>query len=299
MKRYIVTPETSKHRLFEFLDGRTAPDNSLVVVAHADGFVFGVLSSTIHAAWALAAGARLGIDGTPRYNKQVCFEPFPFPDPRPDLRAKIANVAERIDAHRKAALARSDKVGMTTMYNVVDLLRAGAQLSKTERKVHELAACGTLRDLHDELDRLVALTYGWPWSEPTDAILARLVALHDSRVEEERAGDVRWLRPEYRIPRFGKGTQTETAAADGDAGPADKAAPPSVRAPWPKDAVGQITALRALAMAAPVTVDEATAHFDGAQRDLVARHLETLAILGELQVASDGRYAATPAVSVT
>lgn len=32
LRRFIVTPETSKHRLFEFLDGDTAPDNSLIVM---------------------------------------------------------------------------------------------------------------------------------------------------------------------------------------------------------------------------------------------------------------------------
>ena len=81
--------------------------------------------------------------------------------------------------------------------------------------------------------------------------------------------------------------------SDDGAAPAGEAAPPSARAPWPKDAIGQITALRALAGAAPVTVDEAAGHFARAPRDLVQRHLETLAIIGELRVVGDGRYAAT------
>jgi hypothetical protein len=53
--------------------------------------------------------------------------------------------------------------------------------------------------------------------------------------------------------------------------------------PWPADAIGQITALRALMFAGPITVDEATRRFVSAWREIVARHLETLAILGEVR----------------
>jgi DNA-binding IclR family transcriptional regulator len=38
-------------------------------------------------------------------------------------------------------------------------------------------------------------------------------------------------------------------------------------------------------------VDAAVALFSGAPKAIVARHLETLAILGELHQTSDGRYA--------
>ena len=57
-----------------------------------------------------------------------------------------------------------------------------------------------LRDIHDELDALVAAAYGWPWPRPDEEILERLVSLHDERVEEEKQGIVRWLRPEFQAP---------------------------------------------------------------------------------------------------
>ena len=297
LTRYIATPETAKHRMFEFFDGRTAPDNSLIVVSSADAFVLGVLSSTIHSTWALAAGSRLGIDGTPRYNKGPCFEAFAFPEPAPKLRTKIGNLAERIDLHRKAALARGEKVGMTVMYNVVDRLRSGEALSKAEREVHELAACGTLRDLHNDLDRAVAEAYGWIWPETPAVILDRLVTLHDRRIEEEAAGTVRWLRPEYQIPRFGKQTQTEIISSESDDGADVAGAAPAARVPWPSDAIGQITALSALAATRAIGVEEVMSHFLGARRDLATRHLETLAILGELHLVGEGLYAAPPAVT--
>ena len=293
LNRYIVTPETSKHRLYEFLPSSTAPDNSLIVVPSASAFVLGVLSSVHHATWALAAGSRLGIDGTPRYTKGACFEAYPFPDPSPVLREEIAAVAERIDAHRKEALTRSEKVGMTVMYNVVEKLRIGSDLTTTEREVHRIAACGVLRELHDDLDCLVARAYDWPWPYPPAKILDRLVELHDRRLEEERAGNVRWLRPEYQRPRFAKNAEAGTIA--GDAADTEVVKRPPA-APWPADVIGQITALRKLVLAGPITANEATTRFLKARHKIVERHLETLAILGEVLVLEGKQYtAATPA----
>ena len=48
--------------------------------------------------------------------------------------------------------------------------------------------------------------------------------------------------------------------------------------------------MKRLAAMRAVTVDDATAHFAGARREIVARHLETLAILGELREGADGSY---------
>ena len=205
LHRYVGTPETAKHRFFVFMDELTAPDHSLVVVASDDAFALGVLSSSIHIAWALAAGGTL--EDRPRYNKSVCFDPFPFPVTTHVVRTRIATIADRLDHHRTDALARDESVTMTGMYNVVEKLRSGEALTAKERAIHEVAACGVLKDVHDELDAAVAIAYGWPWPMPTEDILERLVALHDERVEEEKRGLVRWLRPEYQIPRFSTAEQ--------------------------------------------------------------------------------------------
>ena len=97
------------------------------------------------------------------------------------------------------ALVRDEAVTMTSMYNVIEKLRSGESLAPKERRVHETAACGVLKDLHDELDALVANAYGWEWPLEKDVILERLVALHDERVKEEKAGKVCWLRPDFRF----------------------------------------------------------------------------------------------------
>ena len=60
-----------------------------------------------------------------------------------------------------------------------------------------------LKEHHDALDIAVAEAYGWPANLPDEEILARLVALNKERATEEKRGLVRWLRPEYQIPKFG------------------------------------------------------------------------------------------------
>lgn len=64
-----------------------------------------------------------------------------------------------------------------------------------------------LKELHDELDAAVFRAYGWPEDLSDEQILERLVALNQERAEEEARGQVRWLRPDYQIPRFGTATQ--------------------------------------------------------------------------------------------
>ncbi len=287
LRRFIVTAETMRHRLFGFLDVRNAPDNKLVCIATDNATHLGYLSSAHHGAWAVAAGSRLGVGDDPVYAKRLAFDPFPFPDPSPDLRIRIGVLAERLDAHRKDAIARDERVTMTGMYNVVEKLRSGEALTSKERVVHEIAACGVLRDLHDELDGLVAEAYGWPWPMQKEEILERLVKLHDERVEEEKRGQIRWLRPDYQIPRFAPaGTPATLGIPDA---PAAAAEPVALR-PWPATAVEQLAAIGALVGQEPRLADDIGAAFAGAKRELVARHLETLALMGEIAMDGEGRY---------
>ena len=97
LPRYIATVETAKHRTFQFLDADIAPDNMLVCVAIDDACTLGVLSSSVHVAWSLAAGGTL--EDRPRYNKTRCFETFPFPTPTPEQQTRIRDLAEQLDAH--------------------------------------------------------------------------------------------------------------------------------------------------------------------------------------------------------
>jgi hypothetical protein len=293
LHRYIVTALTSKHRVFLFVDAATAIDSTAVAVASDDAYVLGVLSSSLHTEWAAAAGARMGVGNDLRYTKGTCFDAFPFPSASAKQQQRIRDVAEAIDRHRRRAIGAGAEI--TLLYNVVHALRTGGTLSASERALHDRTACGVLRDLHDDLDNAVAEAYGWSWPEPPALILERLVALHDRRAEEEASGTVRWLRPDYQRPRYGRADEAAVAAPTLDL-PADTpiakpSAAPVAATPWPPDAVGQITVLRAMAAMTPVSIEEAVKRLVGAKRDIVGRHLETLAMLGEVRDVGGGRYA--------
>lgn len=149
--------------------------------------------------------------------------------------------------------------------------------------------CGVLRDLHDEPEALVARAYGWPWPLDRAQHLERLVALHTKRVAEEARSVVRWLRPDHQAPAAGDGAVSRVAAGavtTRDDGATDGAAP----LPWPVGAIDQLAALTRFVATTPLTRAVATARSSGAPEAIVARHLETLALLGEVRAGADGRY---------
>lgn len=206
LKRYIATVETTKHRVFQFLDTSILPDNMLVAIASDDAFHLGALSSRIHGLWAIRAGGWLGMGNDPRYSKSRCFDPFPFPDATEAQKAAIRAIAEELDAHRKRVLAEHGHLTLTGLYNVLEKLRAGMKpeaLDADGRRIFDDGLVLILKERHDELDVAVAAAYGWPADLADEEILGRLVALNKERAAEEARGLVRWLRPEYQIPKFG------------------------------------------------------------------------------------------------
>lgn len=293
LSRYVVTPETSKHRFFTFFDKSILAEGSLVVVAHEDPYTLGVLSSRVHVTWALAAGARLGVGNDPRYNKTRCFDPFPFPAATEVQKARIQELGLAIDEHRKRQQEKHPELTFTPMYNVLEKLRAGEPLSDEEKRTNNLGLISALKQLHDDLDAAVLDAYGWPASLGTKDMLFRLVALNAERLAEEARGQVRWLRPEFQNPR---GTtqavqqEIEIEEADEEATEADEAKPK--RSAWPKTLSEQVQAVR-LALAEkglPVTAEQLAREFTRARVDRVSELLETLASLGQIRELSDGLF---------
>ena len=285
LDRYIATVETSRRRFFVFLDTTILPDNKLVAIALDDAYFLGVLSSSIHVTWAMAAGSWLGVGNDSVYVKTACFEKFPFPAASDAQQARIRAVAEELDKHRKRQQAAHPRLTLTDIYNVLDKLRRGEALTAKERQVHEQGLASVLRQLHDELDALVAVAYGWPAILPDDEILARLVALNAERAAEEAAGTVRWLRPDYQSPSGLRVTGYELPAPH----PTPLREPTShytTRLPWPERLAEQAQAVRAAlaALDGPATVEQVAALFVDAPSERVAELLETLASLGQVEV---------------
>ena len=206
LPRYIATVETAKHRVFQFLDASILPDNKLLAIALGNAFFLGVLSSRFHVPWAMRTGGWLGVGNDSVYVKSRCFDPFPFPDASEAQKSAIGSIAEELDAHRKRVLSEHPHLTLTALYNVLERLKAGAKpddLDAKERRIFDDGLVLILKELHDKLDLAVAEAYGWPVDLAEEEVLARLVALNKERAKEEKRGLVRWLRPDYQIPRFG------------------------------------------------------------------------------------------------
>jgi MmeI, DNA-methyltransferase domain/MmeI, N-terminal domain/MmeI, helicase spacer domain/MmeI, target recognition domain len=287
MERYIVTPETAKHRFFVFSDIGVLPDHMLIAIGLEDSFQLGILTSRVHVAWALAQGGTL--EDRPRYNKTRCLHTFPFPDASDAQKTRIRELGEALDGHRKRQQEQHPDLTMTGMYNVLAKLRSGEALTKKEQTIHEQGLVSVLKELHDDLDAAVFDAYGWPRDLKDDEILERLVALNAERAAEERQGHIRWLRPEFQCPEGAAGTQTEAVETAAPAAAAKT--PAAAKQAWPKALADQVQAVRGVLVAfgGPATPEQVARSFKRARTERVAELLETLASLGQCRHV-EGRY---------
>lgn len=171
--------------------------------------------------------------------------------------------------------------------------------------IHETGLISVLKEIHDDIDRAVFEAYGWsdlapalvgkpgattpsphkkPEQEAAEAeLLTRLVALNRERAAEEARGLVRWLRPDYQIPKLGK----KVARPQGEQVEAELAVVDRADAPkWPSDAFEQIRIVRDVLARAPgpALPDAIAAAFDGRtsskRKARVEQVLETLVATG-------------------
>ena len=293
LKRAIVAPLTSKHRLFAFCEKGTIADSTTVLFALDDAFHLGILSSRIHVLFSLTAGGRLGVGNDPRYNKSDCFDPFPFPLCGEREQARIRELAEALDAHRKQVQAKHG-VTLTGLYNVLEKIRAGLALTEKEKFVHDRGLVSTLKSLHDDLDDAVSIAYGWPASLTDAEILERLVALNADRAAEEARGVIHWLRPEYQAKGQMEITLPTTLPFKLGKQKKGKAAKPKGKAAWPKSLPERVQAVETAlhAAAAPVAPADLAKQFARAKPADVAEILETLIAMGRARKAGEGKFKA-------
>jgi hypothetical protein len=231
-----------------------------------------------------------------------CFETFPFPDIDDGLREHILNLAERLDTHRKRQQELHPGLTITGMYNVLEKLRKGEELTAKEKTIHEQGLVSVLSQLHDELDTAVFDAYGWQdlapalvgkpggttplpdkpeeQAEAENELLKRLVALNAERAAEEQRGLIRWLRPEFQNPGGESSEQLE--------GMSTEAAQPVVatrKQPWPKSLPEQVQAIREQLDIADtaLSAEQLARMFSRGQKKRVAELLQTLVALGQVQ----------------
>lgn len=131
-----------------------------------------------------------------------------------------------------------------------------------------------------------------PQEQAEEALLTRLVALNLERQEEEKRGLVRWLRPDYQIPKLGAKVAKPTGEEqlEADVGVVTVEA----KQKWPSDVYEQIRSIRVVLAKAlsPASPDEIALAFDGrtspARKQRVAQALETLTATGAVRHTDDG-----------
>jgi hypothetical protein len=191
LPRYLVTPQTSKHRVFVWLPAGVMPSNTLLAFGRADDYFFGVLQSRVHEAWALRIGTTLG--ETPRYIPTYTFETFPLPwppgqeetqDPRYQA---LAAAGRALHEAREAWLHPPDapvktlaKRNLTELYNAL-WIYWGREKGKASTEAGHIAP--SLSELHRHLDEALCAAYGWEPSlwEDEEALLRALLVLNVER----------------------------------------------------------------------------------------------------------------------
>lgn len=296
LPRYIATVETAKHRIFQFLDASILPDNKLICIGLADAFYLGVLCSHIHFRWYIANSAKIEMyEGDAVYVKSRCFDPFPFPDPPEKLKAQIRETAEELDALRKSVQAEHPGLTLTQIYNVLEKLRAGAKLDAQDEAIKTKGLVLILKELHEKLDALAAVAYGWPQDLSDDEILAKLVALNAERSAEEKRGLVRWLRPDYQRARAGVALEPARPVEEQIEAPLVVAAGKAQKPLFPKDDVERTAAVFAVLTAADRPLDAAAiaaAFRQGAKvAPMVSRILAAWARVGWVHTADGTTFA--------
>ncbi|SFP79541.1 Type II restriction/modification system, DNA methylase subunit YeeA [Hymenobacter arizonensis] len=288
LPRYIATPETAKHRVFQFLESEVAPDHMLVAIATADAYHLGVLSSRLHTWWAASAGGRMGVGNDLRYNSSRCFQAFPFPTATPSQQDQIRELAEQLDAHRKRQQAQHTSLTLTDLYNVVEKLRAGTALSPKEQLTNQQGLASVLLSLHQRLDAVVVQAYGWAADLSEAELLGKLVQLNQVRAAEEAAGVVQHLRPAYQAPK-----QLEQQAGLGLTATLANGAATGTAQAWPAELAEQMRAIRMVVQQSekPLTTGQVAAYFIRTRPEKVRPLLDTLTALALVRPTLEGTYA--------
>jgi hypothetical protein len=218
LERFLVTPTTSKHRIFCWLTHPILPDHKLAVLARSDDNFFGLVHSRIHEVWSRAVGTQLRErESGLNYNVQSSFETFPFPDQTDEQSQAIAKAARELNSLREDWLNPLEWTRIVTLdfmgtvggpwdryidpATIEDRGTFKVGTVRYPRLVPRDEACATrlkdrtltklynvrpqwLADCHARLDAAVAGAYGFPPDLSDDQILSRLLALNHSRFQQ-------------------------------------------------------------------------------------------------------------------
>ncbi|MGH7950853.1 MAG: type IIL restriction-modification enzyme MmeI [Limisphaerales bacterium] len=164
--RYIACSGVTKRQIFEFISSSIHPNDKLQVMALADDYSFGIISSSAHWLWFINKCTTL--EERFSYNTESVFDTFPWP--QSPKQKEIRAVAE-------AALA------LRTLRH--EIMQDNGWSLRELYKSLETPGENRLRDAHAALDTTVRTAYGM---KPDEDILAFLLKLNLELAAKEADG---------------------------------------------------------------------------------------------------------------
>jgi hypothetical protein len=245
--------------------------------------------------------------------------PLPGPGGKEELKQRLSDLGERLDAHRKERQAAHPDLTLTGMYNVLEKLRTGEALSDKEKKIHDDGLVTVLKQIHDDIDTATLEAYGWedlkgdkPLADLTSAptpendktgdgrlsfchkageeleqeILQRLVDLNHERAAEEAKGKIRWLRPDFQAPETTATEAEESQTELEGVSNAEKSQAKAESHPWPAELKEQVALVESLLPETGTDIDQICTHLAGRntakRKSQISQILETLRAMGRI-----------------
>ncbi|OOH90877.1 hypothetical protein BMT54_03515 [Pasteurellaceae bacterium 15-036681] len=140
---FLAVPEVSSERRhyipMDFLTD-CVPSNLIYTIPNATTYLFGILISKMHMAWARTVAGRLKSDY--RYTPNV-YHSFPFPKASEAQQTEISKLAETVLAVRKAEQVKDPKATLAVLYNPdimpIALRKAHEKLDQAVDKLYRSA----------------------------------------------------------------------------------------------------------------------------------------------------------------
>jgi hypothetical protein len=143
------------------MDNSTIAGDKLFIVADANLYHFGVLTSSVHMAWMRVTCGRLGMSYS--YSINIVYNNFPWPDATEKQKAEIEKLAQKV-------LDARSKFPNESLANIYDPLTMPPILLKA----------------HKALDRAVMKLYGFDKDADEAAIVAGLMEMYRELAETDK-----------------------------------------------------------------------------------------------------------------
>ena len=156
---FIAAPEVSsgarRYVPMDFMDSSVVVSNKIQMIAGAELYHFGILSSNVHNAWVRTVCGRLKSDYD--YSNKIVYNNFPWPTPTPEQRAEIERTAQGI----LDARANHPGSSLADLYDDVFMPK-------------------DLREAHRANDRATLRAYGFPLKITEPDCVAELMKRYEA-----------------------------------------------------------------------------------------------------------------------